>query len=173
MPPMLRSNTNVLLIVFKSDWTLEREGFGLSYNILCGGQFTEESGTLHSPMYPGTYHSSRLCLYEIVQPPGKRIVLNILDMEIEGLSRNNCYFDYLEIYDGDNENSTKLATLCGDAEDMPTDPFYSTHNYMLLKFASDTSLQFRGFNANYSTIDSSRHPIDFIVPVKTVHWSKG
>ncbi|KZC14141.1 Cubilin [Dufourea novaeangliae] len=152
IPPLIKSNSNVLLIIFKSDWSLQKEGFTLSYNTLCGGEFTEESGVLHSPMYPNSYHSSRTCIYEIVQPPGKRIVLNILDMDIEGLTPPDCYFDYLEIFDGDNENSTKLATLCGSEEYTPTEPYYSTHNYMYLKFTSDGNVQGRGFSANYTTI---------------------
>ncbi|XP_076296135.1 cubilin [Lasioglossum baleicum] len=155
LPPTLKSNSNVLLVVFKSDMTFQKEGFTLSYTVVCGGVFTASNGSFHSPMYPGTYHSSRVCTYEIEQPPGKRIMLNILDMEIEGWNSNGCYFDYLEIFDGDNENSTKLATLCGDETDKPPDPYYSTHNYMLLRFVSDGSIEDRGFNANYTAIDSN------------------
>ncbi|XP_076655704.1 cubilin [Halictus rubicundus] len=155
LPPTLKSNSNEVLVVFKSDLTFQRGGFTLSYTILCGGVFTESNGTFHSPMYPGTYHSSRECSYEIAQPPGKRIMLNIMDMEIEGLDADNCYFDYLEIFDGDNENSTKLATLCGDETNKPWEPYYSTHNYMLVKFVSDGSIEERGFSANYETIQSN------------------
>lgn len=157
MPPTIKSNSNELLITFESDGSLEMEGFTLTYNIICGGQFTEETGILQSPMYPIAYHRSRTCLYDIVQPQGKRIVLKMLDMDIEGLSPPDCYFDHLEIFDGDNENSTKLATLCGDTDYMPMEPFYSTHNYMLLKFSTDTSVQGRGFKANYTTIATSTY----------------
>ncbi|XP_033326417.2 cubilin [Megalopta genalis] len=154
LPPSLKSTSNEVLLVFKSDFTVQSEGFTLSYSIDCGGVFTEESGFLHSPLYPNQYHSSRTCIYDIILPPGKRIELTIQDMDIEGLSPENCYFDYLEIFDGDNENSTKLATLCGGENDIPLDAYYSTHNYMMLKFVSDGSLQERGFFANYTAIDS-------------------
>ncbi|XP_054002675.1 cubilin [Hylaeus anthracinus] len=154
MPPTIKSNSNVILVIFKSDWTIDGDGFSLTYDVLCGGVFTEDSGILQSEMYPLSYHRSGTCYYEIMQPPGKRIVLTMMDMDIEGFSFPDCYFDYLEIFDGDNENSTKLTTLCGPEENMPTEPFYSTFNYMLLKFTSDLSVQGRGFQANYTTIDN-------------------
>ena len=81
----------------------------------------------------------------------------MMDMDIEGLDPSNCFFDYLEIFDGDSENATQLATLCGDTSFMPAEPFYSTYNYMLLKFTSDVSIQGRGFKANYTTIQNSAY----------------
>ncbi|XP_078037937.1 cubilin [Augochlora pura] len=155
LPPSLKSTSNELLLVFRSDFTVQGEGFTLSYSVICGGVFTEESGSLHSPMYPEIYHSSKVCIYEIALPLNKRIELTVQDLDIEGPDPGDCYFDYLEIFDGDNENSTKLATLCGDDGHRPFDPFYSTHNYMLLKFVSDDSIQEHGFFANYTAIDSA------------------
>lgn len=131
------------------------EGFVLSYDTLCGGEFRNETGIIKSPFYPEYYRDSKTCVYEIIQPPNKRIVLTIEDMEIEG-SNSECYFDYLEIYDGDSENSTKLATLCGDRESMSDDPYYSTYNYMYLKFTTDSSIGNRGFKANYTTLNRSK-----------------
>jgi cubilin len=131
------------------------EGFSLSYEALCGGEFHEPTGILKSPFYPNTYHGSRTCTYEIIQPVNKGIMLTIEDMDIEGRDPPNCYYDYLEIYDGDNENATKLAALCGDEEHIPAEPYYSTHNYMYIKFTTDNSVEGRGFKINYTTIDRS------------------
>lgn len=77
-------------------------------------------------------------------------------MDIEGSSFVECYFDHLTIYDGDNENATQLANLCGDEANMPSDPLYSTHNHMYLKFETDVSIHGRGFYANYTTVDRSQ-----------------
>ncbi|KAL0113327.1 hypothetical protein PUN28_012468 [Cardiocondyla obscurior] len=153
MPPSVKSNSNNLVVFFKSDWSLETEGFTLSYETLCGGEFHEESGIIKSPFYPNTYHHSRTCIYEIILPPGKGIVLTMEDMDIEGRGYDNCYYDYVEIFDGDNENATKLATLCGNENHMPNSPFYSTHNVMYIKFTTDATVDGRGFKANYTTID--------------------
>ncbi|XP_029168402.1 cubilin-like [Nylanderia fulva] len=153
MPPAIKSNSNTLVVVFKSDWSYEMEGFTLSYETLCGGEFHEETGILTSPFYPSVYHGSKTCIYEIIQPTNKGIVLTIEDLDIEGRDPPNCYYDYVEIYDGDNENATKLATLCGEEDHIPNTPYYSTHNYMYIKFTTDNSVEGRGFKVNYTTID--------------------
>ncbi|XP_071569184.1 cubilin isoform X2 [Temnothorax nylanderi] len=152
MPPAIKSNSNKLVVLFKSDWSYESEGFTLSYETLCGGEFHEDTGIIKSPFYPNPYHHSRTCIYEIIQPSGKGIILTMEDMDIEGRDQN-CYYDYVEIFDGDNENATNLAKLCGDEENMPDTPYYSTHNFMYIKFTTDNSIDGRGFKANYTTID--------------------
>nr|XP_012218853.1 PREDICTED: cubilin-like [Linepithema humile] len=152
LPPAIKSTSNILVIIFKSDWSYEREGFTLSYETLCGGEFHDETGIITSPFYPNPYHSSKTCIYEIImQPITKGIILTIEDLDIEGTNPQNCYYDYMEIYDGDNENATKLATLCG--EHTPDIPYYSTYNYMYIKFKTDNSVERRGFKANYTTVD--------------------
>lgn len=125
----------------------------MSYETLCGGEFHEETGIIKSPFYPNPYQRSRTCIYEIIQPINKGIVLTIEDLDIEGTNSHNCYYDYVEIYDGDNDNATKLATLCGDHT--PDTSYYSTHNYMYITFTSDNNIEGRGFKANYTTIDRS------------------
>ncbi|TGZ53188.1 Cubilin [Temnothorax longispinosus] len=152
MPPAIKSNSNKLVVLFKSDWSYESEGFTLSYETLCGGEFHEGTGIIKSPFYPNPYHHSTTCIYEIIQPSGKGIILTMEDMDIEGRDQN-CYYDYVEIFDGDNENATNLAKLCGDEENMPDTPYYSTHNFMYIKFTTDNSIDGRGFKANYTTID--------------------
>lgn len=150
---MIKSNSNTLVVIFKSDFSYEMEGFALSYDTLCGGEFHEPTGIIKSPFYPNIYHSSKTCLYDIIQPLHKGIVLTIEDMDIEGMELPNCYYDYIEIYDGDNENATKFAKLCGDEEHIPDIPYYSTHNYMSIKFTTDSNIEGRGFKVNYTTID--------------------
>ncbi|XP_012062648.1 PREDICTED: cubilin [Atta cephalotes] len=152
MPPAIKSNSNSLVVVFKSDWSYEEEGFILSYETLCGGEFHADTGIIKSPFYPNPYHHSRTCIYEIIQPSDKGIVLTVEDMDIEGRDQN-CYYDYVEIFDGDNENATQLATLCGDEENMPNTPYYSTHNFMYIKFSTDSNINGRGFKLNYTTIN--------------------
>ncbi|XP_034938584.1 cubilin [Chelonus insularis] len=153
LPPPIEIDSNVALIVFMSDWSTELEGFRIQYEISCGGQYHSPSGLIHSPYYPNIYPGSRTCIYEIIQAPGKGIALEILDMDIEGSSFTDCYFDHLEIRDGDNENSTLLTNLCGNDNNKPSEPIYSTLNYMYLKFETDSSVHGRGFLANYTTFD--------------------
>ncbi|XP_066598353.1 cubilin-like [Prorops nasuta] len=154
LPPTVTSTSNVLLVRFKTDWSFEFEGFKLKYETMCGGVFTEPTGILTSPLYPNSYPASRICRYEIMQPPGKRIVLTMEDMDIEGVGSQTCYFDQLLIYGDDTNHSQALDLLCGPSHYTPKEPYYSSYNYMLLLFMTDSSNHNRGFKANYTTIDT-------------------
>ncbi|OXU20544.1 hypothetical protein TSAR_014165, partial [Trichomalopsis sarcophagae] len=157
IPPTLSVKSNKVLIRFESDMSLEEGGFVVKYEVECGGTFTEPSGIIKSPYYPNYYPASKDCTYLISQPPGKAIVLTFEFMDIEEGSiienKTECYFDRIEIRDGDTENSTLLSTLCGPSHFMPEDPIISTHNYMFLEFFTDASIHNLGFKANYTTID--------------------
>lgn len=137
--------------------SLEEGGFVMKYEVECGGTFTEPSGIIKSPYYPSYYPASKDCVYLIAQPPGKAIELTFEFMDIEeGTTIDNhteCYFDRIEIRDGDTENSTLLSSLCGPLHFMPQTPIISTHNYMFLEFFTDASIHNLGFKANYTTID--------------------
>ncbi|KAF0762933.1 cubilin, partial [Aphis craccivora] len=171
------TNSNEVTIIFKSDFSSTAEGFTIKYETLCGGTFTESKGIIESPFYPNPYPKNKICEYLIVQPVGKAIRLSFLDLEIEDLSYPKCLYDSLEIRDGDNENSTLIALVCGNINKLPKDPYLSTHNYMWLKFSTDHSNSNKGFLANYSTIDiacggilkepsgiiqSSKHPEQYL-----------
>ncbi|XP_050435751.1 cubilin [Adelges cooleyi] len=149
------SSSNEVTILFKTDVSSAAEGFTIKYETICGGTYTESTGIIESPFYPNPYPNNRVCKYLISQPVGKAIRLTVLNMDIEDVTYPNCVYDSLEIRDGDTENSTRLATLCGYTEKLPKLPFISTHNFMLLKFVTDSSNNNKGFRANYTTIDIS------------------
>lgn len=75
-------------------------------------------------------------------------MLKILDIDINNSLRRKCIFNYLDVFDGPNENSTRLANLCKTANDLT---YYSTHNVMTLKYSGATGK--RGFMANYTTTE--------------------
>lgn len=52
--------------------------------------------------------------------------------------------------DGDDANSTLIGRYCGDQ--LPP-PVLSTHNFLWLRFKSDSSVDAAGFLANYTTLD--------------------
>ncbi|XP_015589651.1 cubilin [Cephus cinctus] len=154
LPHSITTDTNVVLIRYKLSLGFTEKSFRLRYETACGGEFTEPTGNLKSPYYPKPYPASITCVYEIAQPPGKSIELTIHDLDIESSIFDNCVFDYLEIHDGDNENSTQIGKYCKNKQTIPNNPIYSTHNYLYLKFVSDYSTQHKGFNASYTTIDT-------------------
>ncbi len=151
VPPPYLSNSNELFIRFKSDHSVSHTGFRISYRTYCGGTFTEETGVVTSPYHPNPYPSGRQCDYLIAQPQGMAIRIAFLDFEIEG--SYNCGYDYLEIRDGDNGNSSLIGKFCGDPSLQP-DPIQSTHNYLWMRFVTDGSVQNRGFSFNYTAIES-------------------
>ncbi|KAK5640278.1 hypothetical protein RI129_011089 [Pyrocoelia pectoralis] len=150
LPPPYTSTGNQLFLIFTSDWgnaEVDEAGFRLKYETVCGGIYMESTGVIESPGYPNKYSEDQVCVYEIVQPLGTSISLSFLDFDIE-VAQSGC-FDYLEIRDGDSENSTLVGQYCGNR---PPD-VQSSHNYLWLKFESDSSVGSKGFQANYSTID--------------------
>ncbi|KAJ3659671.1 hypothetical protein Zmor_011346 [Zophobas morio] len=140
-------DNNVLLIVFKTDWATTSSGFVIRYETVCGGKFTAPSGVVSSPGYPNKYDHSLQCIYEIIQPLGRVIKLKIEDLDLESNSYPECVYDYLEVRDGHDANSTLVGTYCEEVPPL----IVSSYNYLWLKFESDSNNNGRGFKANYTT----------------------
>lgn len=117
-------------------------------HLVCGGDFEEENGVITSPWFPNPYEDNKNCVYNIMAPLGKAIVLNFTDFEIE----DDCDFDSLRIYDGIDSNSTLIGGYCGDEKPPMA---ISTMNHLHLMFDTDSSNTGRGFRAVYSFIDAS------------------
>eukprot|EP00094_Tigriopus_californicus_P007480 TCALIF_07202-PA protein Name:"Similar to CUBN Cubilin (Canis familiaris)" AED:0.20 eAED:0.21 QI:0/0.76/0.57/0.97/0.85/0.88/35/0/3998 len=149
-PPRYVSTTNTLFIHFKTDQSITGIGFRAKYKTVCGGEFTNPTGIISSPYHPNNYPGNRICQYVISQPMETSIHIEFIDFDIEGSFQ--CVYDYLEIRDGDNANSTLLGKYCGDPTQIP-DPVDSTHNFVYLRFQTDGSVQNRGFKLNYTTSD--------------------
>lgn len=137
------------MIIFKSN-VYGIGTFSLSYKTICGKVFTDVSGVIQSPTYPRLEIWKQMCTYEIRQPPNRKIVLKILDIDISNSLKEKCTFSYLDVFDGPNENSTRLANLCKPASIDLT--YYSTHNVMTLKYMATPGK--RGFLANYTTTET-------------------
>ncbi|KAK4871991.1 hypothetical protein RN001_016115 [Aquatica leii] len=152
LPPSYTSLGNQLFIVFTSDWgnsEVDESGFRLRYETICGGTYSEPSGVLESPGFPQRYREDQICIYEIIQPLGTTISLTFTDFDVEAATNSECMFDYVEIHDGDSENSTLIGQYCEKAPPI----IQSTYNYLWIKFESDSSVSAHGFRANYSTTD--------------------
>ncbi|RZC32589.1 cubilin, partial [Asbolus verrucosus] len=147
LPSTYISENNVILIVFKTDWATSDAGFVLKYETVCGGKFTESTGILETPGYPDRYEHNMQCFYEIAQPLGTVIKLKFLDINLEKNSYSECIYDYIEVRDGSDENSTLIGTYC----ERPPPLIVSSYNYLWLKFESDSNTNGRGFQANYTT----------------------
>ena len=99
-------------------------------------------GTFATPNFEnGNYPSSTDCLYKIETTPGMRIQFEFVYIDLEP-GPPTCQFDYIEIYDGaDLEAPVRNERICGS--DRPGH-FYSTSNYIEIKFHSDETTTRRG-----------------------------
>ncbi|KAJ0177495.1 hypothetical protein K1T71_007504 [Dendrolimus kikuchii] len=152
-PKSYISSSNVLYFKFKTDHSLSSGGFKITYESICRISLRGDSGIIKSPGYPFRYPENKQCEYVISTIPGKAIQLTFQDFDLEESSYYNCTYDYIEIYDGQDRNSSLLGKFCGGTSRTPPVQT-STLNYMYIRFNSDMSLSGTGFYANYTTIDT-------------------
>ncbi|XP_067933137.1 atrial natriuretic peptide-converting enzyme-like [Watersipora subatra] len=115
----------------------------------CGGYGvrTADEGYIKSHTAQGTikYSNNRDCSWNIDAPVGKRIrldTLNTIDIE----DHQNCAYDYLSIYDGEDWYAPKIGTWCGSGS-IPT--ILSTSRYLYIEFVTDESGRSDGFQMKY------------------------
>ena len=116
----------------------------------CDSNHTTSIGQVMTPHYPNIYPSNAECTYiisqvnffttvfsggavqkyYILQDNGTFIVLNFLNFDLEYSS--SCSFDYLEIRDGDSEESPLLGKFCGDESRVP-EFFHSSDNQLWMR----------------------------------------
>lgn len=111
---------------------------------VCGGDYFTETGEIRSPGWPENYQPSKECIWKISVPHGRQIELNFKSFEIE--AHKNCRFDYLEVRNGGNELSPLIGTYCSTTYPMKLRSF---GNQLYLKFKSDSSRNYAGFNLEW------------------------
>lgn len=63
--------------------------------------------------------------------------------------RIGCFFDKIQIYEGNDADAPKLAELCYSEKPVT---YTSSGNKMFVKFHSDSTHASRGFNASYKSV---------------------
>nr|XP_060623012.1 deleted in malignant brain tumors 1 protein [Anolis sagrei ordinatus] len=104
----------------------------------CGGDLPISSGSFSSPFYPGYYPNNLNCTWRIRTWNNYRINLTFSSIQTE------CGPDYVEIYDGDLD-SQLVGRYCSDS----FLTFISTSNILRVRFRTDSSVAYRGFDAAY------------------------
>uniref|UniRef100_A0A3Q1IYA9 Uncharacterized protein n=1 Tax=Anabas testudineus TaxID=64144 RepID=A0A3Q1IYA9_ANATE len=154
MPPRLQSTQKSMYIKFKSDASVTNHGFEAAYDSAlqgCGDTLTSPSGTITSPGHPTSYPHGANCTWFISVDPGNLIRLTFDSFNLE--YHDNCYLDYLEVYDGGTvQNGTLVGRYCGRS--VPPS-ITSTNNLLTLLFVTDRSLATEGFSANYVSINAA------------------
>ncbi|KAM8938764.1 embryonic protein UVS.2-like [Pelodytes ibericus] len=147
LPPLVASR-NSLLVEFITDKTVTATGFRASYSTVpCGGTLTLPRGNVSSPGYEQNqlYPPFSDCTWTVRAPAGYQVMLDFVTFSLE--DSYGCPYDSLEIRDGMLTTSSLLGTYCG-SRIIPS--VNSTKSSLLLKFSSDSSGEFSGFQAKYS-----------------------
>ncbi|XP_040449627.1 cubilin isoform X3 [Falco naumanni] len=158
LPPNIKSSSNNLFLVFNTDFFGADRGWKASFRETlgprngCGGYLTSSDYRFGSPVSNVTrrYEKNLDCVWTITAPVNKLINLTFTSFVLEAQSAKTCRYDYVKLYDGDNENANLAGTFCGSA--VPA-PFISTRNSLTVKFVTDNSVEREGFNATYTTVD--------------------
>ncbi|XP_014446836.1 discoidin, CUB and LCCL domain-containing protein 1 [Tupaia chinensis] len=113
----------------------------------CGHIVTsQDSGTVTSKNYPGTYPNHTFCERTITVPKGKRLILKLGDLDIES---QTCASDYLLF----TSSSDQYGPYCGRVT-VPRELLLNTSE-VTIRFESGTHISGRGFLLTYA---SSDHP---------------
>ena len=107
---------------------------------------SSSGGTLRSPSYPFDYPNNMMCTWRITAPSGSMIILTFNYFR---LGSGPCStHDYLEVRDGLSSTSTRKGTYCGTY----ALNIISSGRYLWIRFRSDSSLSYKGFDARYTIV---------------------
>lgn len=112
---------------------------------LCGGDITGESGYIASEGFPSYYPHNKRCVWKITVPEGHVVTLSFRVLDLE--SDPTCRYDYLNVFNGHDTGSQRLARVCGTFR---PGALMSTGSQMMLEMVSDEGTGGRGFLAWYS-----------------------
>ncbi|KAF7238162.1 Complement C1s subcomponent [Varanus komodoensis] len=116
-------------------------------SVNCSGNvFTELSGEIASPNYPGLYPENSNCDYRIALESGYRVVLTIgKDFSIEAPDMDGNCVDSLTFTAGDQ----RFGPYCGSVFTGPPE-IKTTSNIVDILFQTDQTMQDRGWKIRYS-----------------------
>uniref|UniRef100_A0A8C5HD89 Cubilin n=1 Tax=Gouania willdenowi TaxID=441366 RepID=A0A8C5HD89_GOUWI len=151
LPVPLDTSDSFAYVKFFSDTSGNAAGFTLSFEAsveACGGELNAPSGTISSPNYPNLYPHSRLCRWDVVVTPGRKVTLTIHDLRLEG-SGTSCFYDYVDVLNGLSTDAPRLQRFCGTVP--AGTQIRSSSNTMAIVFRTDASVSSGGFMATYSS----------------------
>ncbi|XP_076037420.1 cubilin-like, partial [Oratosquilla oratoria] len=153
--------SNIASIIFKAgDNPLRKyQGFRIMYNTSkeeCGGLIEASEGIIQSPGYPFGYSHRRRCDWHIRGPPGRKITIQFLDVDIRNSSytRGNYSVHYcmewISFRNGNPDKSTYVPSrgICNPEGNFT---YSSSMNEMMLSFVTYREGNHRGFKARFTT----------------------
>lgn len=153
-PPQQISTTNVMTLVLRTDGSIQARGFKATYTWTeagCGGVIKTLGHVIREPLTEGEmYARNANCTWLLVAPPNRVVQLQFRSFDLED-SSGNCWFDSVQLKDGDMETGVEMGKYCGS--NLPPS-HRSTGQLMALQFVTDGSIQGNGFEATYEFLDA-------------------
>ncbi|XP_076255661.1 tolloid-like protein 1 tolkin [Rhynchophorus ferrugineus] len=154
LPPWIVASGNQLYMTFRSDASVQRNGFWASHSTVCGGmlQATPDKRHIYSHAKFGStdYDQRADCDWTIEAPTGYNVRLSFLTFDVE--EEKDCGYDYVEIFSGLDSSGPSYGKFCGNKR--PFD-IISTHEALLVRFRSDDTIPRKGFSLVYESVERS------------------
>ncbi|XP_058047667.1 ovochymase-1 [Ahaetulla prasina] len=166
----VKSRTSMMMLNFTSGPDTNLKGFTLVYKI----QETESSpvqdrdirkgcpvldlipvgfAEIVSPNYPDPYPNLLNCTWIIYSASGSKLKTVIQDVVIE--DAKDCIWDSLSFYDGPDQHSQLLGTLCGHKRNLQ---LFSSSSYLTVHFRTDGSVGAKGFKISFGETNQGSVP---------------
>ena len=147
--PPVTISTGALLLTFRSDSSYNLKGFKASYRVsACGGNLTQDSGQISSPMHTTSYMRNMDCIWFITVIPNRVIEAKFISIDLENCYR--CYCDSVEIRDGNDSTAPLIGRYCSEDKHTGSE-IKSSGNTLWVRFKTDRSVEKIGFRLGYRT----------------------
>ncbi|KAG1655606.1 Fibropellin-1 [Nymphon striatum] len=145
---LFTTSSNLMIVKFRSDASVERKGFRASWKTepqTCGGELFARKlpSVLSSVNYPQTYPGGLECVYVVTAPHGQIITLEFTDFDMDS------HGDFILIRDGHKPQDRLLANLTGSMAEIPRFVI-STVNKLYIYISTDLAVDRKGFNVKYT-----------------------
>lgn len=143
------STATKMKLLFRSDGSIQADGFSARWYMNCGGTFdvTKQTQILTSPGYPIKYGKMLTCNYTFIAPKDKFINVDFLSFDLEK-TNIRCSFDNVTVYKNAEymvpPTFEVVGTYCRDAP-----PSMRYQNRIVILFKSDRYIETKGFALEY------------------------
>uniref|UniRef100_A0A182INM1 Uncharacterized protein n=1 Tax=Anopheles atroparvus TaxID=41427 RepID=A0A182INM1_ANOAO len=152
-PPSFNSTGTDMKVIFRTDDSIELDGFTINWESNCGGIFyaSHETNIIVSPNYPDKYNNLQVCNYTfLANKTDGGIEFNFLDFVLEDMMATSvCAYDNLTVYRklefAEPLTWEKMGTYC-----MKNPPGrLRVQDRASIVFRTDRYIQARGFKFEY------------------------
>ncbi|BES88254.1 CUB domain [Nesidiocoris tenuis] len=151
-PHPIIATSNQMLMIFKTDASVQKKGFLAAHSTACGGHLRATDRVKHfyshSKYGDLNYENRADCDWTIEADPGMIVHLVFLTFEVE--DEQDCAYDYVEVFSGMDSSGPSYGKYCGNTS--PTD-IVSVSEALLVRFQTDDTIVSKGFSASYIAME--------------------